>query len=80
MLAEQGNGAPQPLIWGAGDQWRGHGAGQRRFRPKLEYNAAHDVLFGQNANGAADAIQRQNGRSPHRYHGGDGLCQGRFSG
>jgi hypothetical protein len=71
--------ARQPLIWGAGDQRRGHGGGEWCFGAKLKYNAAHDVLFGQNADGAACAIQRQQGRCPRGGHGGDGLTQLGFS-
>jgi hypothetical protein len=78
MLAQQRNGAPQAIFRGAGNQRRGHGGGKWCVRPKLKYHAARDILFGQNANGAAGAIQRQNGRSPRSSHGGDGLCQGRF--
>ena len=80
MLAEQGNGAPQAFFRGAGDQRRGHGGGKRRIWPKLEYNAARDILFGQNADGAARVIHHHQGRCPRRCHGGDGLCQGRFCG
>ena len=78
-MAKQRNGAPEPFIRGAGDQRRGHGGGERCLWAKAEDYAARDILFGQNANGAAGVIQRQDGGSPRCGHGGDGLTQGRFS-
>jgi hypothetical protein len=80
MLAEQGNGAPEPLIRGAGDQRRGHGGGERCLGAKLKRHAARDILFGQNANGTACVSHHHQGRSARRRHGGDGLFQGRCCG
>jgi hypothetical protein len=80
MLAQQGNDTPEPLIRGAGNQRRGHGGGKRCFGGKPKRHAARDILFGQNANGAARFIHHHQGRSARGGHGGDGLCQGRFSG